>query len=51
MGQVIRLKDAKIYQQKELVLNNINFELQANEIIKVILQRLFIELAPRSKQN
>ncbi len=36
MGQVIRLKDAKIYQQKELVLNNINFELQANEIIYLI---------------
>jgi cell division transport system ATP-binding protein len=34
--QVIRLKDAKIYQQKELVLNNINFELQANEIIYLI---------------
>lgn len=36
MGQVIRLKDTKIYQQKELVLNNINFELQANEIIYLI---------------
>lgn len=36
MGQVIRLKDAKIYQQKELVLNNIHFELQANEIIYLI---------------
>ncbi len=36
MGQVIRLKDAKIYQQKELVLNNINFELQDNEIIYLI---------------
>jgi cell division transport system ATP-binding protein len=36
VGQVIRLKDAKIYQQKELVLNNINFELQANEIIYLI---------------
>ena len=36
MVQVIRLKDAKIYQQKELVLNNINFELQANEIIYLI---------------
>lgn len=36
MGQVIRLRDAKIYQQKELVLNNINFELQANEIIYLI---------------
>jgi cell division transport system ATP-binding protein len=36
VGQVIRLKDTKIYQQKELVLNNINFELQANEIIYLI---------------
>lgn len=36
MGQVIRLKDTKIYQQKELVLNNINFELQDNEIIYLI---------------
>lgn len=36
MGQVIRLKDAKIYQQKELVLNNIDFELHDNEIIYLI---------------
>ncbi len=36
MGQVIRLKDAKIYQQKELVLNNIDFDLQDNEIIYLI---------------
>ncbi len=36
MGHVIQLKDAKIYQQQELVLNHINFELQDNEIIYLI---------------
>lgn len=36
MGQVIRLKDVKIYQQSELVLNNIDFELHDNEIIYLI---------------
>lgn len=36
MEQIIQLKDAKIYQQNELVLNDINFELNDNEIIYLI---------------
>jgi len=34
--QVIRLKDAKIYQQDALVLNNVDFELNHNEIVYLI---------------
>jgi cell division transport system ATP-binding protein len=54
VGPVIRLKDAKIYQQNELVLTNIQLELGGNEIIYLIgktgsgksslLKSLFAEL-------